>query len=186
MIVTFKTAKLAKEVGFDLPTLQSFAQEDCTIGIDVWDKGDVVINYPADCYLGERRYSDVVEEAGYKKDGSYGDSVPAPTQSELNKYIRENRGVNISVYPNASSWLWSFTEVDERGFGGTDLGWCGDTESGFSGPNLSGGWDSYEEAMENALQVQLSYSREEWEKERKGHIRGYAAEAIKKHKEIKI
>lgn len=36
--------------------------------------------------------------------------------------------------------------------GGTDLDW-----SDISGPNDSGVWDSFEDALENALQIQLSY-----------------------------
>ena len=36
--------------------------------------------------------------------------------------------------------------------GGTDLGW-----SDSSGPNDGGVWNSFEDALENALQIQLSY-----------------------------
>ena len=107
--------------------------------------------------------------------------------STLKRWIREKRGVHISVYPNASAWLWSMSTCDNhdasemKGVGGTDLGW-----SDHSGPNLSGGWDTYEQALENAIEIQLSYSMEEWEEYRgkvKGgtHISGYSLMARNKH-----
>ena len=70
----------------------------------------------------------------------------APTKSILQKWIRENRGVHIVIERSASGWFWQMCKSD----GGTDLGW-----SDYSGPNMGGVWDSFEDALENALQVQL-------------------------------
>lgn len=70
------------------------------------------------------------------------------TQSELQKFIREKRGVHIEIHRNASGYYWSMCKSNS----GTELGW-----SDISGPNDSGVWDSFESALENALQIQLSY-----------------------------
>lgn len=67
---------------------------------------------------------------------------------ELNrrhKVIMETKNILVSVYTNASGFLWSMMKVDS----GTDLGWCehnGDCEH-------SGAFKSYEKALENALNL---------------------------------
>lgn len=119
-LVSFQTAKLAKEKGFD---------EICS-------------------YLYEN--SKVIIYTTHKNSGlnKHFDWCSAPTQSLLQKFIRETRGVHIEIHRNASGYYWSMCKAD----GGTDLGW-----SDISGPNNGGVWDSFEGALENALQVQLSY-----------------------------
>ena len=120
-LVTFETAKLAKEKGFELETQYTY---------------DVDANY--DLHLALR--------------GTYGNYerniYSAPTQSLLQKFIREERGVHIEIHRNASGYYWSMCKSD----GGTDLGWCD-----HRGPNLGGAWDTFEDALENAMYVQLSY-----------------------------
>ena len=54
----------------------------------------------------------------------------------------DKKNIIISVYTNASGFLWSVCKVDS----GTDLGWCGDNKR----------WDSfetYEDALENAIDL---------------------------------
>ena len=114
-LVTYETALLAREKGFDI---------DCGWKLRKLDDGTFTHTNCSD--LG----------------------VEQPTQSLLQKFIREKRGVHIEIHRNASGWYWSMCKAD----GGTDLGW-----SDISGPNDSGVWDSFEGALENALQVQLSY-----------------------------
>lgn len=70
------------------------------------------------------------------------------TQCDIHKFIRETRGVHIEVHRNASGYYWSMCMSD----GGTNLGW-----SGHTGPNLGCVWDSYEEALEAAMNCQLHY-----------------------------
>jgi len=71
-----------------------------------------------------------------------------PTQSLLQRWIREKRGVHIEIERNASGYYWGMCRSD----GGTNLGW-----SDMKGPNDGAVWDSFEEALEAALQLQLSY-----------------------------
>lgn len=121
-IISIETAKLAKEKGFP-----------------IIEKGFYI--------------EGVFTNRGFSKDFHrwYKDDPliqSAPTQSLLQKFIRETRGVHIEIHRNASGYYWSMCKAD----GGTDLGW-----SDMSGPNDGGVWDSFEDALENALQVQLSY-----------------------------
>lgn len=105
--------------------------------------------------------SKLAKEKGFDWNGEYmaftsihtekypeGEIFLKPTQSLLQKFIRETRGVHIEIHRNASGYYWSMCMSD----GGTDLGW-----SDSSGPNLGGVWDSFEDALENALKIQLSY-----------------------------
>lgn len=70
-----------------------------------------------------------------------------PSLATLAKWIRETRGVHIHITRNASAYHWEMCKADT----GTNLGW-----SDLKGPNYGGGWDSYEEALENGVRVQLS------------------------------
>lgn len=122
-IISFETAKLAKEKSFNEPCLECYVEKGTLYnnnreGVHFTNKQLLTFNYSA------------------------------PTQSLLQKFIREKRGVHIEIHRNASGYYWSMCKEE----GGTDLGW-----SDMSGPNDGGVWDSFEGALENALQVQLSY-----------------------------
>lgn len=98
------------------------------------------------------------------------DEFPALTQTRLSKFIREERGVHIMINRNASGYFWEMMKSD----GGTDLGW-----SNYSGPNMSGVWETYEQALENALFVQLCTKVSKV----KGHWSNYAKIAIENSKD---
>jgi hypothetical protein len=114
-LVTYETALLAQEKGFDI-----------------------------DCGWKLRK----LEDGSFTHTNCSDLGVEQPTQSLLQKFIRETRGVHIEIHRNASGYYWSMCKED----GGTDLGW-----SDHTGSNDGGVWDSFEGALENALQVQLSY-----------------------------
>lgn len=61
------------------------------------------------------------------------------------KKLRETKNILISIYTNASGYLWSIMKVDS----GTDLGW-----SEFNGDcEMSGTFTTYEKALEDALNL---------------------------------
>lgn len=122
-LISFETAKLAKEKGFNEPCLECYVE-----------RGTL--------------YNNNRERIKFTNKQLLTTNCSAPIQSMLQKFIREKRGVHIEIHRNASGYYWSMCKED----GGTDLGWSDDT-----GPNLGGVWDSFEGALENALQVQLSY-----------------------------
>jgi len=61
---------------------------------------------------------------------------------EIKMWLREDHNVMISIYTNASGYLWN--KMDS--IGGTDRGW-----SQYDGPNDSGCWDDYPDALEAAI-----------------------------------
>lgn len=132
-LIGFKTAKLAKEKGFDLQSLDCYNERGYLYSNGWCEKVD-----------------DHFEEtfSNTELDRVFLSYYTAPTQSLIQRFIRENRGVHIEIHRNASGYYWSMCKSD----GGTDLGW-----SDHTGPNLGGVWDKFEDALENALQVQLSY-----------------------------
>ena len=65
--------------------------------------------------------------------------------TKRHKQLMDEKNILISVYTNASGFLWTMMKVDS----GTDLGWSeynGDCE-------LSGSYTSYENALEDALNL---------------------------------
>jgi len=129
-LVNFKTAKLAKKVNFDI---------DCRLCINKFEELEGAEDYTGDPYFS-------VSDIKNSEDNGF-DMCLCPTQSTMQRWIRETREVHIMVNRNASGWFWEMMRAD----GGTDLGY-----SGYSGPNAGGVWDTYEEALENGLQVQLN------------------------------
>ena len=65
--------------------------------------------------------------------------------TKRHKQIMDNKNIIVSIYTNASGFLWSFCMVDS----GTDLGWCE-----YNGDCLdSGAFTTYEKALEDALNL---------------------------------
>ena len=158
--VGLELAILAKEKGFDLETKECYAESH----EHSWDdprSGEVTFDYiPPRLLTTEHTYWDKwISLVCY-----------APTQIELHKWIRETREVNICIYTSASGYLWNMEKIP----GGTDLGY-----SEFSGPNDGGCWDTWEEAMEHALLVQLTTDLEKY-----GHWGNYAEKAIENYGRI--
>jgi hypothetical protein len=127
VLIKYPTAKAAKAAGFK----PEHPSTDYVPGF-IYDAEDII--------------SLLVETEIQEEDYRRGDYFLRPTQSVLHKWVRDNRGVLIQVYNNASGYLWAMAKIP----GGTDLGY-----SEYNGPNSSGCWDSYEEAFEDALQQVL-------------------------------
>lgn len=67
--------------------------------------------------------------------------VPRPTLSLLQKWFRTLQNISVEIYANASGWCWVICKTD-----GTFI-----DDYNYIGPNDSGCWDSYEDALEAAL-----------------------------------
>ena len=65
--------------------------------------------------------------------------------TKRHKYQMDNKNVLISVYTNASGFLWQMMKVDS----GTGLGWSEHTGD----CKWSGAFTSYENALEDALNL---------------------------------
>ena len=125
--VSFETAKLLKEKGFD---------EICSYewGIPNVDKGYVLQKWIID--NGQIKNSDLI-------DGAY----TAPSQSLALKWLREVHNIHIEIYRTACGYLYIVSNIPY----GTDLynpEYGGDDEN-------SGQWTTYEKAVEAALKYTL-------------------------------
>ena len=128
-LVTFETAVLGKSKSFDNKTPSRLSR-----------------NYYN--HLGELN-GDVTEyiKAFVKnKNITKFNTIDAPEQELLKMWLREKHDILIGIYSNASGYCWEHMDSN----GGTHR-----KDSGYDGPNDSGCWDTYELALENALQYGL-------------------------------
>lgn len=134
-LVSFKTAKLAKEKGFDYKVLTIFANEDSKPGND-YKKGDIIIGFPEESFSGEGKYYEVIDNCFYDRH-KY---LLCPTQSLLQKFLRERYDKHIVIIP----YVVSIDETKYYIFRGK-----------LAVKSLDSLFDTYEEALENALKESL-------------------------------
>lgn len=112
-LVSWEAAKLLKEKGFDIPTGYVYNKEGRvgrSFGAYNWNHSEV-------------------------RSVSY---ASAPSQSLVQKWIREKLNLFVHSFCNASGWAWQIDKCN-----GTFIKGSEDT-----GPNAGGQWDTYEEALE--------------------------------------
>lgn len=88
-LVTFDTAKLAKEKGFDLPCPYRYIKDR---SIDFWG------------------YDPNYEHGFHRNNVCVG--ISAPTQSFLQKWLRENHAMHINVTYIIHKDVWCFSLID--------------------------------------------------------------------------
>jgi len=141
-LVSFKTAKLAKDNGFNIrcrfyyPTENPFSESRFEI------KEIGIFNYE---HIGELHCSKFIRDNKETTTLQYNIDpyIEAPTQSLLQRWLREEHNILVGVYSNASGWYWE--RMDN--IGGTHR-----ADSDYSGDDLnSGAFTSYELAMESGL-----------------------------------
>lgn len=69
-----------------------------------------------------------------------------PTQSLVQKWLRETKNLHISIVRNACGYGYDICKADN----GTHI-----ADGVFDGPNDGGQWDTYEEALETGIQEAL-------------------------------
>ena len=124
-IVSIETAKLAKQKGFD------------------WLCSNCYKNTDSKLYNSTTRYS-----AGHPTGTTF---LSAPTQSLLQKWLREKKNIAVAVYTNTTGYNPCVCKAFKDATCGTDL-WF----EPFCGNNDGGSFDTYEEALEFGLQKALS------------------------------
>lgn len=75
-----------------------------------------------------------------------------PTQSLLQKWLREIKNLHIAIIRNACGYGYDICKADN----GTHI-----ADGVFDGPNDGGQWDTYEEALETGMQEALKLLKEE-------------------------
>ena len=118
-ICTYEVAKLAKEKGFDVPTFGYYR-----IATEDWYRTDVYDDWNDSTI----RYS-------------------APTQSLLQRWLREEKNIHIEIIATASGYYWCISKTN-----GTSMT---DRDVLNRGTNDGGCFDTYELALEDALAYSL-------------------------------
>lgn len=121
--VTLETAKMLKKKRF---------------------REDVFTFYEADGVEGDMILSETYDysENFNKRDGF----LSAPSQSLVQKWLRETKNLHISIIRNACGYGYDICKAEN----GTHI-----TDGIFKGPNDGGQWDTYEEALEVGIQESL-------------------------------
>ena len=129
-LISFNTARLSKESGFDWKVTHHYRDG----GLYTSE----LINGGAPYNMNCQKEQDLWNCNLYS----------APQQSLLQKWLRDEHNIEVLVYCNASGWLWELNKAFSKSWlsGGTHISW-----SDSNGPNESGSWEIYEEALEAGL-----------------------------------
>lgn len=87
-----------------------------------------------------------LETAKLLRDKGMFTDIEFPTQSIVQKWLRETKNLHIEIYRNACGYGYAIVKADN----GT---WIDDDDC--KGPNDGGVWDDYEEALEAGIQGAL-------------------------------
>ena len=129
-ICTFEVCKLAKEKGFP--------QDECgvNIGYYAWD--------------GLRKIHSLVNSfAWYSDEYNYDNLFLAPTQSLLQRWLREEKGVTICVDIFDDGWFFDISTFYKQDTGVYEV------DIPYKSSNVSPVYDTYELALEDALKYAL-------------------------------
>jgi hypothetical protein len=135
-LITFETAKLAKRKGFNEESFYCYNSE-----------GGLVKPYEENGSSTDTEFRVELDDLLDYHNSKHNNTFSALTQSLLSKWLRDKHNILISVYSNASGYLWEAMKA----VGGTTMRWSeyeGDDEE-------SGTYTTYEKAMEDALQYAL-------------------------------
>ena len=119
-ICTYEVCKLAKERGFDVPTHYAY-NENCQ----------------------KAMYMELCLNRNTKDSRS----ISAPTQSLLQRWLREEKNIHIEIIATASGYYWCVNKTN-----GTSIT---DSDVLNRGTNEGGCFDTYELALEDALVYSL-------------------------------
>ena len=129
-ICTYEVCKLAKEKGFP--------QDECgvNIGYYAWD--------------GLRKIHSLVNSfAWYSDEYNYDNLFLAPTQSLLQRWLREEKGVTICVDIFDDGWFFDISTFYKQDTGVYEV------DIPYKSSNVSPVYDTYELALEDALKYAL-------------------------------
>ena len=145
VLIDYETAKLAKQKGFN-EAVQSFIYEDGIHWSPVHLIDDLLYVYKI-----EKRHKSNKSITTLDSSDTLNFYL-CPTQSLLQKWIREKHNINIEIYTNACGYNWQLNKAykDQCCTCGTYILESNSNEL-TEGPNEGGSWDIYEEALEGAL-----------------------------------
>jgi len=118
-LITFDTAKLAKEKGFNGLSQMRYNEDGVLTGTKL---------------------------GMHNKPNSYVGSFASPTQSLLQKWLRDTHNIDVDIWCNASGWAFNLNKTNGTTIYSYDY-YFGNIDSGM--------FNSYEEALEQGLQEAL-------------------------------
>jgi hypothetical protein len=126
--ISKKVAILAKQNGYNERTNQAWSDKDD-------DLGDYTYHY---------FFNDDEKVKGHSRFPLYA----APTIDEFKKWFREVNRVDVEAYSSAGGYNWRLEKAYHNDWlsGGTFI-----KQSELNGPNDSGCWETYEEAMDEGF-----------------------------------
>ena len=132
-ICTFEVAKLAKEKGFKEEVFAYYDYE-----------GDLV--YAVSPYRGSSIIEILVDKNKQNPIGA--EYTSAPTQSLLQRWLREEKKLHIEIIATASGYYWVLNKTNGTSITDSDVldRWTNED---------SGRFDIYEQALEDALKYSL-------------------------------
>lgn len=127
-LISFETAKLAKEQGFNIRIQHTVNGQNCLYFLDTGEVPKMINTNQIDNWNDDKKFQHVCS---------------APTQSLLQKWLREVHDINVIIYPELFNGEFTYYHYDIY----TDL-------SHAYSENLSD-MKTYEEALEKGLQKAL-------------------------------
>lgn len=137
-LISYDTAVLAKEKGFNEPVYYGYNNEKKLSHEEIW-------NYSCEGGMSLDEWLHSFNEENYD-----GYKYSAPTQSLLAKWFRDEHGIHVIPWCNASGWAWELEKVDGTHISIMDI----DDDIEGTQPE-SGMFKIYEEALEAGLKEAL-------------------------------
>lgn len=126
-LISYETAIMAKEKGFNIP---------CTTTYN--DKNTILFWYPPECFYGYRELKETLNSRPAALQ-----ELPAPTQSLLQKWLREEKKIHIYIKPMSLIGFVQYYNIEI----------CLEGKPWDEPKKVTGG--VYEEALEAGLQEAL-------------------------------
>jgi hypothetical protein len=99
-LITFETAKLAKEKGWGVNKYRT-----------IFHTGYYYVDDP-ESYSSEKEEGELCGNGNAGSYSVYRSICDAPTQSLLQKWLRKNHAIHIEIYCNASGWGYILTKLN--------------------------------------------------------------------------
>lgn len=138
-LITLECAKLAKEKGFNIPTLFRY-QGNHNAGLEYIDLFDEI----GEEQVSESQFGYVIKGSTHNDDSYLVPRLSAPTQALLQKWIREKHDIQLFVAPIGAEPIGYVAIVPKCYIGKGE-------------PKNQGVFNTYEEALEAALIQALNF-----------------------------
>lgn len=138
-LISFKVAKLLRKKGHNCESFYHYYYDDEDNSYSIRENSAHLF---IACERGLHTEAHSLSQLALNVSSESSRNLLAPTQSLVQEWIREARGVHIEIYANASGWGWILTKT----------GGNGSTIKAIEGDTF---FDSYGDALEEGLKQAL-------------------------------